>query len=238
VQGLTEFLPVSSSGHLVVMQKLFGMETNQIIISVVLHLGTLLAVIIFFRRDIARLVMNPKLLGMLFTVVLITGMIGIAAKDFFESLFSSAGTVGVAWLFTGAVLILTARIKRGDREGIGLGDAVVLGFSQSLAIIPGVSRSGITISTLLYRGIERRLAFVFSFLVSVPLILGAAALEARKLEAIPAADLGNLAAGFIFSILSGLCSLAILKRIIIKERFHYFGYYCIFMAVVTLTFIK
>jgi undecaprenyl-diphosphatase len=238
VQGLTEFLPVSSSGHLVVMQKMFGMEANQIVTSVVLHLGTLLAVVIFFRKDIAGLRNDPGMLKMIFITVLITGAIAIAAKDFFEGLFSSARAVGIAWLFTGSVLVFTARIRHRDRGKIGSRDSIIMGLAQSLAVIPGVSRSGITISALLYRGIERRLAFVFSFLVSIPLILGAAFLEAKKLEAVPPGDLNNLGAGFACSVLSGLFSLAILNRAIAREKFHYFGYYCFLMGILTLTFIK
>jgi undecaprenyl-diphosphatase len=238
VQGLTEFLPVSSSGHLVILQKILGINANQIAISVILHLGTLLAVIIFFWKDILSLLKNPRLLGLAFIVVVITGLIGVSAKDFFEGLFSSAKAVGIAWLFTGLILISTKRLTRLDRDKLQLKDALVLGLAQSLAIVPGISRSGITISALFYRKIERKLAFTFSFLVSIPVILGAAVLEARKLEAVPSGDIENLVAGFIFSFLTGLLALLLLKLVINKAKFHYFGYYCFFMGLVTLIFIK
>ncbi len=238
VQGLTEFLPVSSSGHLVILQKLLGIQSNQIAISVILHLGTLLAVIIFFRKDILDLFKKPRLLGLVFIVTLITGIIGVSAKDFFEGLFSSAKAVGVAWLFTGLILISTKRFTQPGRHELKLKDALALGLAQSLAIIPGISRSGITISSLFYRKIDRKLAFTFSFLVSIPVILGAAVLEARKLEVVPSADIRNLAAGFIFSFFTGLLALLFLKALIKKAKFYYFGYYCIFMAVATLLFIK
>ena len=238
VQGLTEFLPVSSSGHLVILQKILGIDANQIAISVILHLGTLLAVIIFFRKDILSLLKNPRLLGLAFIAVVITGLIGVSAKDFFEGLFSSAKAVGIAWLFTGLILISTKRLTRLDRDKLQLKDALVLGLAQSLAIVPGISRSGITISALFYRKIERKLAFTFSFLVSIPVILGAAVLEARKLEAVPNGDIKNLVAGFVFSFLTGLLALLLLKLVINKAKFHYFGYYCLFMALVTLIFIK
>lgn len=238
VQGLTEFLPVSSSGHLVILQKIFGIDANQIVISVVLHLGTLLAVVIFFWKDILNLLRSPRLLGLVFIVVVITGVIGVVGKDFFEGLFRSAKSVGIAWLFTGLILISTKRLTRLDRDKLKLKDALVLGLTQALAIIPGVSRSGITISTLFYRKIERKLAFTFSFLISIPVILGAAALEARKFEAVPRGDIKNLAAGFIFSFFTGLLALLFLRLVINKAKFHYFGYYCFFMAVVTLLFIK
>ncbi|MDD5281259.1 MAG: undecaprenyl-diphosphate phosphatase [Candidatus Omnitrophica bacterium] len=238
VQGLTEFLPVSSSGHLVIIQKIMGLGANQVAISVIMHLGTVLAVIIFFRKDILNLLKNPRLFGLACVVVIITGVIGVSAKDFFEGLFSSAKAVGIAWLFTGLILISTRRLTRLDRDKLKLKDALILGMAQGLAIIPGVSRSGITISALFYRKIERRIAFAFSFLVSIPVILGVAVLEARKLEAVPRGDIKNLAVGFICSFLSGLFALLFLRSIINKSKFYYFGYYCLFMATLTLLFIK
>lgn len=237
-QGLTEFLPVSSSGHLVILQKILGIDANQIVISVVLHLGTLLAVVIFFWKDILNLLKNPRLLGLAFIVVVITGVIGVSGKDFFEGLFNSARAVGTAWLCTGLILIFTKKFVQLDRDKLKLKDAFVLGLAQSLAIVPGISRSGITISTLLYRGIERKLAFTFSFLVSIPVILGAAVLEARRIEVLPQGDIKNLAAGFIFSFFTGLLALLFLRLVINKAKFYYFGYYCLFMAVITLLFIK
>jgi len=238
LQGLTEFLPVSSSGHLVIFQKILGIDSNQLVISVFLHLGTLLAIIIFFWKDILNLLRNPKLLGLLAIVVIITGSIGVLGKDFFESLFSSVKAVGLAWIFTGLMLISTKKITELNRDQLGIKDAIILGLTQSLAIIPGISRSGITISTLFFRKIQRSLAFTFSFLVSIPIILGAALLEAKKIEAVPQADMKNLLAGFIFSFISGIFALLILRAIINKAKFYYFGYYCIFMAIVTLLFIK
>jgi len=238
VQGLTEFLPVSSSGHLVILQKILGITVNQIAISVVLHLGTLLALIIFFWKDILNLLKNPRLLGLVFIVVIITGIIGVLGKDFFEGLFSSAKAVGIAWLCTGLILISTKKLVRLDRDKLKLKDAFVLGLTQALAIIPGISRSGVTISTLFYRRIERKLAFTFSFLVSIPVILGAAALEARKIEVLPQGDIKNLCVGFIFSFFTGLLALLFLRLVINKAKFHYFGFYCIFMSVVILLFIK
>ncbi len=238
VQGLTEFLPVSSSGHLVIVQKILGIHANEIAISVILHLGTLLAVIIFFRKDILSLLRNPRLLGLAAIVVIITGSIGVLGKHFFEGLFSSAKAVGVAWIFTGLVLISTKKLIQLGRDKLKLKDALILGLTQGLAIIPGISRSGITISTLFYRKVERKFAFTFSFLISIPIILGAALLEARKIESAFQSDIINLIAGFIFSFITGLLALVILRQVINKGKFYYFGYYCLFMAVVTLLFIK
>ncbi|MDD5561561.1 MAG: undecaprenyl-diphosphate phosphatase [Candidatus Omnitrophica bacterium] len=238
VQGVTEFLPVSSSGHLVILQKILGISDGQIAISVVLHLGTLLALVIFFRRGILDLLKNPGLLGLLFVTVIITGTVGVLGKGFFEGLFSSPKAVGVAWLCTGLILIFTRKFSRLDRNKLKLKDAFILGLTQSLAIIPGISRSGITISTLFYRRIQRELAFTFSFLISIPVILGATVLEARKIEALAQGDIKNLAAGFIFSFFSGLLALSFLRLVVNRAKLHYFGYYCFIMAAVTLLFIK
>ncbi len=238
LQGLTEFLPVSSSGHLVVAQRILGINSNQVAISVVLHLGTLLAIIIFFRKDILNLLKNPKLLGLAAVVVIITGSIGVLGKDFFESLFSSVKAVGVAWIFTGLLLISTKKLTQLNKNKLEIKDALMLGLTQSLAIIPGISRSGITISTLFFRKIDRSLAFVFSFLIAIPVILGAALLEAKKIETVSQAEIKNLIAGFIFSFITGLFALLVLKLVINKAKFYYFGYYCLFMAAVTLLFIK
>ena len=238
VQGLTEFLPVSSSGHLVILQKILGFHAHEVAISVVLHLGTLLAIIIFFWKDILNLLKNFKLLILVVIVVAITGIIGVLGKDFFESLFSSPKIVGLAWVFTGLVLISTKRITQLNRNTLKTKDALILGLAQGLAVIPGISRSGITISTLFFRRINRSLAFTISFLVSIPVILGAAILEAKKIQVIPEGDIMNLGIGFIFSFFTGLLAILFLKIMIDKAKFHYFGYYCLFLAVVTLLFVK
>ncbi|MFA4988141.1 MAG: undecaprenyl-diphosphate phosphatase [Candidatus Omnitrophota bacterium] len=238
IQGLTEFLPVSSSGHLVILQNLLGVTADKLTVSVVLHLGTLLAVVIFFRKDILGLFRNPRMLGLVLVASAITGIIGISAKDLFERAFCSVRVVGAAWFFTGLILIFAGKASSSGRRTPGAKDACFLGLVQSLAIIPGVSRSGITISALLLRKIDPKEAFTFSFLVSIPLILAAAALEAGKINGLNAGDLGNLTAGFFFSLLTGLAALSFLRMVINKARFHYFGYYCLFVSVLTLIFIR
>jgi len=238
VQGLTEFLPVSSSGHLVILQKILGLPVHAVAISVILHLGTLLAVIIFFWKDILSLLRDLKLLILAAVVVSITGVIGFSGKGFFESLFNSPQRVGLAWIFTGLLLISTKRITHLNRDKLNIKDALILGLAQGLAIVPGISRSGITISTLFFRKINRALAFTFSFLVSIPIILGAVILEARKIEVIPKSDIMNLGIGFMVSFFVGLAALLFLRIMIAKAKLYYFGYYCLFLAAMTLLFIK
>jgi undecaprenyl-diphosphatase len=238
IQGLTEFLPVSSSAHLVILQKLFGMSGEEIALSVVLHLGTLLALCIFFFRDILDLFTNLKWILLIIIVTVITGTIGVSGKDFFEGLFASVKLTAIALLITGLILILTRRFRRPNREMLGLTDALCLGVTQGLAIIPGISRSGITISTLLFRRLSWETSFKFSFLASIPAILGATLLEAKKINFAAQGKFGDYAAGFIFSFITGLLALGVLKWVLRRGRLDYFGYYCIILAVATLLFIK
>ncbi|MFH1889231.1 MAG: undecaprenyl-diphosphate phosphatase [Candidatus Omnitrophota bacterium] len=238
MQGVTEFLPVSSSGHLVIMQRFFGMSEQAIAVSVILHLGTASALVIFFFEDILKLLRSIRLLSYVAIVTLVTGIIGILGKDFFEVLFGSPRLVAFALIITGVLLILTRRFMEKKRDALNIKDALILGLAQGFAIIPGISRSGATISTLLFRGIDRQTAFRFSFLASIPAVLGAAILEAKDIGLACCAGVENLIAGFIFSLLSGLLSLAILRMILVKAKLHYFGYYCIIIAVITLLLVR
>ncbi|MFA4889140.1 MAG: undecaprenyl-diphosphate phosphatase [Candidatus Omnitrophota bacterium] len=235
VQGLTEFFPVSSSGHLVILQKLFGMSGNEVAVAVVLHLGTCLSLLVFFFRDILKLLRDIKSVIFIILVTLITGIIGVSGKHFFEGLFQSTKAVAIALLITGVVLLLTKKFQSGKREKINLKDAIILGITQGLAIAPGISRSGITIATLLFRKIERETCFRFSFLAAIPAIFGAALLEA---EDVRLAINPGLIIGSIFSFASGLLALWLLQRLMQKARLHYFGVYCMIIAILTLLFVK
>jgi len=238
IQGLTEFFPVSSSGHLVIAQKAIGFQGNVVAVSVILHLGTCLALLVFFFKDILKLFWDMKSLFFVAVVTLITGAIGLGGKDFFEGLFSSVRSVQLALIVTGLILILTKRFENAKRADLNIKDALILGLTQGLAIIPGISRSGITISTLLFRKIDRDTAFKFSFLASIPAILGAALLEAKDIGSVFASGKIYLAVGFGCSFISGLFALWALKAILHNAKFHYFGYYCIITGVVTLLFLK
>lgn len=237
VQGLTEFLPVSSSGHLVIMQKVLGVTEQGMAVSIVLHLGTSLALVIFFFKDILNLLWNKRLLAYIIVVTLVTGTIGISGKDFFEKLFNSPKLVAMALILTGIILILTKKFIEAKRSVLNIKDAFILGLTQGFAIIPGISRSGITISTLLFRGIDRQTSFRFAFLASIPAVFGAAILEAKDIS-LAFMDTKSLIIGFVFSLLTGILSLNLLKIVLKKAKLYYFGYYCIIIAVITLLFVK
>ncbi|TBR17134.1 undecaprenyl-diphosphate phosphatase [bacterium] len=237
VQGLTEFFPVSSSGHLVILEKIFGLAQNGVAISVILHLGTTLALIIFFFRDIVNLLRNKKMFFYIILATVITGVIGVSAKDFFESLFNYPKYVAFALIFTGSVLLFTRRFMHAGPRQLNIRDAIIFGLAQGLAIVPGISRSGITVSTLLFRKAGWEESFRFSFLASIPVILGASLLETRHIQAIGKSEFINLGAGFIFSFITGILTLYLLKEILRKAKFYYFGYYCFAVALITLVFL-
>jgi undecaprenyl-diphosphatase len=237
VQGITEFLPVSSSAHLVIFQKLLGVHGQELAVSVIFHVGTILALMVFFFKDIRAALRNPRLLWCILIVTAITGAIGITGKDFFEHLFSSVKLVGAALLCTGAILLVAGRFQKGVRAVLKTSDAVILGLVQGIAIIPGISRSGTTISTLLFRGIDKEAGFRFSFLACIPAVLGAALLEAKDINVSLKAEALNLTVGFLFSFISGIVALAVLKRALQKAKIHYFGYYCFVAGALTLLFL-
>lgn len=238
VQGLTEFLPVSSSGHLVILQRIFAMHGEELVLSLVLHLGTALALIVFFFKDILAALRNLKTLFLILVVTFITGLIALLGKDFFKQLFSSPRLAAISLIFTGIILILTKRFMVEKKNTLTLKDAIALGFAQGIAIIPGISRSGITISTLLFRRINRDTSFRFSFLACLPAIFGAVLLEAKDIGLASRLEISNFIIGFIFSFLTGILALGLLKIALHKAKLYYFGYYCIIIAVLTLIFIK
>jgi undecaprenyl-diphosphatase len=239
VQGLTEFLPISSSAHLVFFQSLFGLKEPLLLFDIMLHLGTLLAVFVFFRRDLADIVRgvirflrgkeetpSARLAAWIILASVPTGLMGVLLKDWFESLFAKPALAGMMLLITGIVLWLT-RLKRGEGrriEGMGWPDALLIGIAQGIAIIPGISRSGATISAGLLLGLDRELSGKFSFLLSIPAILGATLLEARKISSVE--TLGLNLAGLGAAFLVGLVALTFLMKIIKFGRFSSFAYYC------------
>ncbi len=234
---MTEFLPVSSSAHLVILQKIFGISGQELAIPVTLHLGTTLALILFFFNDILEVLINKKMIFYIIIVTLITGIVGISGRVFFRPLFASVSLSALALMVTGIILLFTRLSVHTRRAVLNTKDAFALGITQALAIIPGISRSGITISGLLFRGIEKRLAFKFSFLASIPAVLGAFILEAKEASIILKGNFLNLFIGFIFSFFCGLFSLWVLRKILLKAKLHYFGYYCIIVAILTFLFV-
>ena len=182
LQGFTEFLPVSSSGHLVMAEHFLKINSGTVFLAVVLHLGTLLALTVYFFREIAKALRNLRTIALIAVVTIITGVFGLAFKKIFESFFDNPRTVAFFLIVNGFILLSTKFFKEKTREP-GLFDAAVMGLAQSFAIAPGLSRSGLTITSLLARGIQKEKAFKFSFIASIPAIVLAFLLEFKETPA-------------------------------------------------------
>lgn len=250
VQGLTEFLPISSSGHLVVFQHLLGFKEPELLLDTVLHMGTLVAVCLYLRSDLQEIVLDilrllrgglsPRHGGrwkgagphaaLAFWVVVATvptACIGLLFRSPLERLFGSVSFVGWTLIITGLILAITKFAPRATnpRESLGLLSALAIGTAQGLAIMPGISRSGITIACGLLLGLDRGLAARFSFLLSIPAVTGAAVLQMES-QALERVGLSPMVWGFLASAASGLFALMALMAVVRKGRLHYFSPYC------------
>lgn len=234
VQGLTEFLPVSSSGHLVLIPALLGLDEPGLATSAVLHLGTLLAVVWFYRHDLAGLVREPRSehsrrIWMLLLIGTIpAAIIGLTLDGPIEILFSEPGYVAIALIATGVLLAIGTAFPPGDRslEQGRAGDAVVVGLAQALALIPGISRSGTTIIAGLAQGFDRVQAARYAFLLGVPSIAGAGFLEGLDLI-----DRGgfepSLLVGMAVAAITGYLAIGALVRMLGRMGLAPFAIYCI-----------
>ncbi len=249
IQGLTEFLPVSSSGHLVIGSEILGFDGPGIAFEVFLHLGTLLAVIVVFRRELSLMVYSlfvsrekrkkDKELARLFSwniFVIIATLpavaVGLFLKDDIERIFSDIRITFGMLFVTGVMMLLTTKISQGTKNINGK-NAFIIGIAQSLAILPGLSRSGSTIFTGMLLGVNRETAARFSFIMSIPAIIGAAVLKLSDLLASPPGgdEIIAITAGVIASTISGYFAIVFLLDIVRKGRMHWFGYYCITISI-------
>jgi undecaprenyl-diphosphatase len=240
IQGLTEFLPVSSSGHLVVFQALLKVP-HSIAFDVVVHLATALAVVVYFWKDILELFTSKRRMLVLIAIgTVFTGGMGLGFKDFFEGLFSSVFAVGCFLLVSGLVIILAEWLGKGKRklEEMNVWDAILIGLAQGCAIAPGLSRSGTTISASLARNLNRDLAARFSFLLSLPAILGAGVVESKAILEAGAAGIGlvPLLLGFAAAFISGWVAIKIFMLVIRRSSLRGFAYYCFAAGLLILLF--
>jgi undecaprenyl-diphosphatase len=236
-QGLTEFLPVSSSGHLFLLQGFLGRGANDngslLSFFIFLHLSTLCAVVIYLYRNLYRFLSGPFILNVLIMTG-VTGSIALFIRFFLSHFFLNKYFL-MACFFSNALILLSVR-KTADKRGwksLNLKDSLFLGALQGVAFLPGISRSGITITGFLKRGFSKEESFILSFLMVIPVIIGAFALECRELIA-GGFSLKVLLMGFFTAFLSGICALAFLRKAVIADKFRNFSYYCFFIALVTL----
>ncbi len=250
VQGITEFLPVSSSGHLVLAEHILGIKKQEIFFDVVLHIGTLMAVLIFFRKELIAIFHETLLLlkernislwldstvGRVFIGTLPVVFIGGLFHDAIETMFGSPLIVGVNFLITAIFLFSTKYSPLFFKDSsLTWKKALFIGLFQCIALVPGISRSGSTISAGLAIGCSRFEAFKFSFLLFIPASLGAFVLEAGKIN-IGEIEWNTVITGFIISFLSGYIALKILSSTLRGGHFYKFSFYCLGMGVITILF--
>jgi len=254
VQGLTEFLPVSSSGHLVLAEHLLDVSCDDITFEVAIHFATLFAVVVYFFQSLMRVFLSPFRIirgkpsedakrGFRMFLAVCVGTVpavavGLVFKDQIESVFSSALLVSVLLLVTSAILLSTRfTIARG--VPIGAGNGLLIGCAQALAILPGISRSGSTISAALFCGIGREESFNFSFILSLPAIVGASILAAIDMFEAGVPD-GKMAyiVGMAAAFASGYFSLVVLKKLVVGGKFYLFGVYTLIVGLIGIIFLR
>lgn len=242
LQGLTEFLPVSSSGHLVLFSKIFGIESDFIFFSVVLHVATLFAVLIYYRKQVFQIVKKPFSTLTLKLVVATVPAIIIALlfSDFLESIFDGS-LLPFCFVFTGILLIVAQMFSMSEKKHkkLDFKGAVFMGFMQTVALVPGISRSGSTISGGLIGGYEKKESADFSFLMSIPIILASLTYEIIKLiknNTTPIFIVETIV-GSIFAFLTGLLSIYLMLKAVKKLKLHYFSIYLFIIAIVSFFFI-
>lgn len=261
IQGLTEFLPISSSGHLVLFQNLFGIEGKMLAYDIIVHFGTLMAVIAYFAKDFMQMIwqsffclydlirgknknhlfeLYPKgfLSGYIIIATIPTVMIGFIFKDVFEYFFQSTLGVSIAWAITGTILLLSKKFQNGKRslKTFNQKDAFLIGTLQGVAILPGISRSGMTIAAGMYSGFDRKAAARFSFLLSLPAIVGAGVFKFKDGIEVAGVSVQALLVGFVSATLVGYLSILFLMKITEKGQFYFFGFYCLILSAVTLVY--
>lgn len=238
VQGIAEFLPISSSGHLVVLHKLMGFNEPEILFDLFLHLGTLLAVFIVFGSDIIESVTTKKRTGFL---ILLGSAVTFAFVLVFikniESAFDSIKTVGIMFMVTGFWLIAGNFIRLGT-EGLTGFKACMIGLAQGIAALPGISRSAATISTGLFLGLDGQASAKFSFLLSIPVVLGAFLFKVKESGLNLSSINVNYFIGLLVSCIVGVVSLKLLLRVLYRNKFHWFGVYCIILGLIVFSFLK
>lgn len=266
VQGITEFLPVSSSGHLSILQNIFHVETDGgMLFDIMLHVGTLLAVFVVYHRDIWKMIVEAlkmaadicfnlktwfqnrihktalryrrivhnnyrKFVVLVLVSTVPTGIIGVLGKDLISNASETLLIPGLCLLITGVLLLMADTVREGNKlpRQITYLDGILIGAAQGLATLPGLSRSGTTIAVCLLCGIDRRFAVKYSFILSIPAILGAAVLEIKDVIAKPVEmnTIGIYAVGMVFAAVVGYICIKTMLVVVRKKKFKYFSWYC------------
>lgn len=261
IQGLTEFLPVSSSAHLVFAQQFFGLTQNNLAFDVLLHLGTLVAVVGYFLPDIIRMIIaffesiigifkgenfiegiknDPyrKLAWLTLIATIPVGIVGLLFESEVEALFNGISVPAFFLLITGCLLYFSQRYNVGNKniKELGLKETIVMGIGQACAIIPGLSRSGTTIASGLLVGLDKEFAAKFSFILSIPAIIGAVILQLGDIGAGLGTNTLPFICGFLAAVVSGFFAIAFLLKLIKERSLDVFAYYCWIVGILILVF--
>lgn len=237
VQGITEFFPISSSGHLALLHNILGLKQEMLTFDVFLHFGTVLSVIVFFRKDILQMFQkDTRLLKLIIIASIPTFIIGLVFKDIVESFLSSPKVIGISLIATGVFLLAVSiwaiywKIV-GRPKPLGVKNSILIGIAQGVSVLPGVSRSGTTIGMGLIAGLGENEALRFSFLLSIPAILGANLLKVRQIYGnLISSDTVVFLAGSIAAAITGFLVIKALFAILRKNLLFLFGIYCILIG--------
>jgi undecaprenyl-diphosphatase len=262
IQGLTEFLPISSSGHLAVVSKLLEYNTPGLLLEASVHIGTMLAIVIYFRKHIARLIVglvtngtgnlaasdsykagvsryrSVKILALLALSFLCTGVVAMVIKGWASYAFDMPAFAGVLFVLTALILVSTrfigTRSSNADLLGIGIKVAILIGLVQGLAVFPGISRSGITIVVALWAGQNNQVSAEYSFLLAIPTIIAASIYSFWNVGAIPVDVSFELVIAAAMALVVGLVSIHWLMRWLRQGRLWWFSGYCAFVGVISI----
>lgn len=246
IQGVTEWLPISSTGHLRLTEHFLGLKVP-ILFDVLLHAGTLIVIILFFHKDIKKILValgkwdfkteDGKLIPLIIVGAIPTALIGLIFGNAIATLFSNLLPIAAAFVICGVVLY-SSKIGNERKESISYLEALAIGTAQGITIIPGMSRSGLTIAVALLLGTKREKAFKFSFLLSVPTIIGALGLTLyEQHEALALAGVGwtEILVGVAVSMVVGYFALTLLRKIVANKKFYLFAFYCWLLSIVLIT---
>jgi len=243
VQGITEFLPISSSGHLVLFGKYLEPGGNPVLLSAFLHFGTLIAVIAVYWNDIWRILFKDRIIiGYLIVATIPAVIAGLLLKDWFEEMFTKPHLIGYFLIFTSLILLVgfIADKRISQKKPLGWAQSFIIGIAQAVAIVPGVSRSGSTISVGLMCGLDREKSARFAFLMAIPAILGGLMLELKDAME-PAAAEGITAAhliGMAVAAIVGYIALRLLLAVLHRGNFVWFSLYCFIVGICAIIFVR
>ena len=238
IQGLTELLPVSSSGHLAIAQSIIpNFKQPGVLFDVTLHLATTFAVVIYFRKKLKFIISRDrKYIGFLIVGTIPAAFVGVLFSDILETMFLNVKAIAWQLMLTGIMCILIDKF-RDRRNDLSVKNSFLIGCAQALAIIPGISRSASTIFTGSFLGIEKKKAAEYSFLLSIPAILGANIFQYIKYGSAIEIEALNYLVGFIAALIFGYLSIRVVLNTLHKKKFKYFGIYCIILGITVLVFV-